>query len=93
MHNGFLQVESEKMSKSLGNFVTIRELLGGLAGRGAALTMLMTHYRSPVDWTLRNVEESAKTLDDWYRVAADVGGGKPADAVLKRSPTTSTRRR
>ena len=37
MHNGFLQVEGEKMSKSLGNFFTIRELLGGLAGRGAAL--------------------------------------------------------
>jgi cysteinyl-tRNA synthetase len=83
MHNGFLQVESEKMSKSLGNFVTIRELLADWPGEVLRLTMLKTHYRSPVDWTLRSVEESAKTLDDWYRVAADVGGGKPSDAVLE----------
>ena len=83
MHNGFLQVESEKMSKSLGNFITIRELLADWPGEVLRLTMLKTHYRSPVDWTLRSVEESAKTLDDWYRVAADVGGGEPADAVLE----------
>ena len=83
MHNGFLQVESEKMSKSLGNFVTIRELLADWPSEVLRLTMLKTHYRSPLDWTLRNVEESAKTLDDWYRVAADVGGGEPSDAVLE----------
>ena len=83
MHNGFLQVESEKMSKSLGNFVTIRELLADWPGEVLRLTMLKTHYRSPLDWTLRSVEESAKTLDDWYRVAADVSGGRPADVVLE----------
>jgi cysteinyl-tRNA synthetase len=71
------------MSKSLGNFVTIRELLADWPGEVLRLTMLKTHYRSPLDWTLRSVEESAKTLDDWYRVAADVSGGKPADAVLE----------
>ena len=70
MHNGFLQVESEKMSKSLGNFVTIRELLetqkfGGRAWPGAALRMAMlrTHYRQPIDWTLRALEESEKALE------------------------------
>ena len=70
MHNGFLQVESEKMSKSLGNFVTIRELLatsafGGRAWPGAVLRMAMlrTHYRQPIDWTVRALEESEKSLE------------------------------
>ena len=69
MHNGFLQVEGEKMSKSLGNFVTIRELLsseifGGRAWPGPALrfAMLRTHYRQPIDWTVRGLEESEKAL-------------------------------
>ena len=66
MHNGFLQVEGDKMSKSLGNFVTIRELLADWPGEVLRLNMLKTHYRSPIDWTLKGVEESAKTLDDWY---------------------------
>ncbi len=70
MHNGFLQVESEKMSKSLGNFVTIRELLetpvfGGRAWPGEVLRMAMlrTHYRQPIDWTARALEESDKALE------------------------------
>jgi cysteinyl-tRNA synthetase len=83
MHNGFLQVESEKMSKSLGNFITIRELLADWPGEVLRLNMLKTHYRSPIDWTLKGVEESAKTLDDWYRVAADVQDGQPAHAVIE----------
>jgi cysteinyl-tRNA synthetase len=82
MHNGFLQVEGEKMSKSLGNFVTIRELLADWPGEVLRLNMLKTHYRSPIDWTLKGVEESAKTLDDWYAVAADASGGTPGDTVL-----------
>jgi cysteinyl-tRNA synthetase len=82
MHNGFLQVEGEKMSKSLGNFVTIRELLADWPGEVLRLTMLKTHYRSPIDWTLKGLEESAKTLDDWYWVAADVKGERPSAAVI-----------
>ena len=66
MHNGFLQVEGEKMSKSLGNFVTIRELLEDWPGEVLRLNMLKTHYRQPIDWTLKALEESEKTLDDWY---------------------------
>ncbi|MGH6717339.1 MAG: cysteine--tRNA ligase, partial [Bradyrhizobium sp.] len=58
MHNGFLQVEGEKMSKSLGNFVTIRELLADWPGEVLRLNMLKTHYRSPIDWTLKGIEES-----------------------------------
>jgi cysteinyl-tRNA synthetase len=83
MHNGFLEVEGEKMSKSLGNFVTIRELLADWPGEVLRLNMLKTHYRSPIDWTLRGLEESAKTLDDWYWVAADASGVKPSDAVIE----------
>jgi cysteinyl-tRNA synthetase len=70
MHNGFLQVEGEKMSKSLGNFVTIRELLasdrfGGRAWNGKTLRMAMlkTHYRQPIDWTVRSLQESERALD------------------------------
>jgi len=83
MHNGFLQVESEKMSKSLGNFFTIRELLADWPGEVLRLNMLKTHYRSPLDWTLKGAEESAKTLDDWYAVAADVEPGPPSQAVIE----------
>jgi cysteinyl-tRNA synthetase len=82
MHNGFLQVEGEKMSKSLGNFVTIRDLLKDWPGEVLRLNMLKTHYRSPIDWTLKGVEESARTLDDWYRFAADGSDGGVSDDVL-----------
>ncbi|MBY0382928.1 MAG: cysteine--tRNA ligase [Xanthobacteraceae bacterium] len=83
MHNGFLQVEGEKMSKSLGNFVTIHELLNDWPGEVLRLNMLKTHYRSPIDWTLKGLEESAKTLDDWYAVARDLPGERSAGSVLE----------
>jgi cysteinyl-tRNA synthetase len=83
MHNGFVQVEGDKMSKSLGNFVTIRELLADWPGEVLRLNMLKTHYSSPIGWTLKGVEESAKTLDDWYWVAADAKGEQPSDAVIE----------
>ena len=72
MHNGFLQVEGEKMAKSARNFVTIRELLttdgfGGKSWPGEVLrfAMLRTHYRQPIDWTTRAVEEAEQTLASW----------------------------
>ena len=83
MHNGFLQVEGEKMSKSLGNFFTIRELLDDWPGEVLRLNMLKTQYRSPVDWTVKGLEESAKTLDDWYAVAADHAGGEVSPKVIE----------
>jgi cysteinyl-tRNA synthetase len=82
MHNEFVQIEDTKMSKSLGNFVTIRELLADWPGEVLRLNMLKAHYRSPMDWTLKGLEESAKTLDDWYWVAADIKSGRPSDAVI-----------
>jgi cysteinyl-tRNA synthetase len=65
MHNGFLQVEGEKMSKSLGNFFTIRELLEDWPGEVLRFNMLKTHYRQPIDWTLKGVAESFNTLDSF----------------------------
>jgi cysteinyl-tRNA synthetase len=80
MHNGFLQVEGEKMSKSLGNFVTIRELLeakdvGGSRrwhGEAVRLAMLRTHYRQPINWTFAALEEARSDLNRWYRAIGDV---------------------
>src|SRR5256886_6301252 len=71
MHNGFLQVESEKMSKSLGNFITIRESLADWPGEVLRLNMLKTHYRSPLDWTVKGLEESKKAIDGWYESLGD----------------------
>jgi cysteinyl-tRNA synthetase len=65
MHNGFLQVESEKMSKSLGNFVTIRELLADWPGDVLRLTMLKTHYRQPIDWRKDELLRSQSELRSW----------------------------
>src|SRR5947209_9749613 len=65
MHNGFLQVEGEKMSKSLGNFFTIRELLNEWPGDVLRLQMLMTHYRQPLDWTERNTQLATSELEEW----------------------------
>ena len=65
MHNGFLQVEGEKMAKSAGNFVTIHELLADWPGEVIRLNMLRTHYRQPIDWTVKGLEESWKVLSSW----------------------------
>ncbi len=72
LHNGFLQVEGKKMSKSEGNFVTINELLetekfGGRKWPGEVLrlAMLMTHYREPIDFSVRKLEEAASELSNW----------------------------
>lgn len=83
MHNGFLQVEGEKMSKSLGNFFTIRELLDDWPGEVLRFNMLKTHYRQPIDFTVKGLEEGWKTLDEWYAIAADVAPGHPSDGLIE----------
>ncbi|SON55927.1 Cysteine-tRNA ligase [Hartmannibacter diazotrophicus] len=83
MHNGFLQVEGEKMSKSLGNFFTIRELLDDWPGEVLRFNMLRTHYRQPIDFTIKGLEESWKLLDDWYQSVGDIAGTTPAAGVLE----------
>ena len=82
MHNGFLQVEGEKMSKSLGNFFTIHDLLKDWPGEVLRFNMLRTHYRQPIDWTVKGLEESWKTLDDWYWIVADAPGGSVSGPVM-----------
>ncbi|MBM3564297.1 MAG: cysteine--tRNA ligase [Alphaproteobacteria bacterium] len=91
MHNGFLQVEGEKMSKSLGNFVTIHELLhtekfGGRKWPGVVLryAMLTTHYRQPIDWTVERLKVSLKHLNDMYdRTRHAKTGACPNERVIQ----------
>ncbi|WP_320202885.1 cysteine--tRNA ligase [Agrobacterium rosae] len=87
MHNGFVQVEGRKMSKSDGNFITIYELLhtekfGGRQWPGEVLrlAMLMTHYREPIDFSVKRLEEAERLLAKWP--AANVGDAEPDQAVL-----------
>ena len=87
VHNGFLQVEGEKMAKSAGNFVTIHELLTGWNGYrwpGAVLkfAMLSTHYRQPINWTQQKLEEAAMTLSTFRQRCFDDGSAEPVGEVL-----------
>jgi cysteinyl-tRNA synthetase len=91
LHNGFLQVEGKKMSKSDGNFVTINELLetetfGGRKWPGEVLrlAMLMTHYREPIDFSVRRLEEAERIVLEWTSISEQWrrelrGFEKPAD--------------
>jgi cysteinyl-tRNA synthetase len=85
MHNGFLQVEGQKMSKSLGNFLTINELLADWPGDVLRFNMLRTHYRQPIDWTLKSLEESWRALEGFFNNAGAVHAeaGRIAAPVLE----------
>jgi cysteinyl-tRNA synthetase len=90
MHNGFLQVESEKMSKSLGNFITIHELLARRPndprwGEVLRFNMLRTHYRQPIDWTEAGLAESEMSYGR-LRQAVSMANRlrmKPSEAVVR----------
>ncbi|HSZ11369.1 MAG TPA: cysteine--tRNA ligase [Rhizomicrobium sp.] len=82
MHNGFLNVEGEKMSKSLGNFVTIRELLADWPGDVLRLNMLRTYYRQPTDWTVHGMKESWNILERWYDAVEPIANPRISDGVL-----------
>jgi cysteinyl-tRNA synthetase len=84
MHNGYLQVEGKKMSKSVGNFVTIHDLLhtekfGGRKWPGEVLrlAMLMTHYREPIDFSISRLLEAEKTIAKWRSVVECFYGDAP----------------
>ncbi|KQY19686.1 cysteine--tRNA ligase [Rhizobium sp. Root482] len=88
MHNGFLQVEGRKMSKSEGNFVTIDDLLhseklGGRTWPGEVLrlAMLMTHYREPIDFSVKRLEEAERLFSRWPVAEAD--GAAPDASVVE----------
>jgi cysteinyl-tRNA synthetase len=82
MHNGFLQVEGEKMAKSAGNFVTIHDLLADWPGEALRLAMLQTHYRQPMNWTLAGLREAQRHLNHWYELTRDAAPGYLCADVL-----------
>lgn len=82
LHNEMLQVEGKKMSKSLGNFFTVKDLLDqGVSGEVIRFVMLSTHYRKPMDWTEKKRADAEKTLAKWRGLAAD--GGQVSAAVIE----------
>ncbi len=82
MHNEMLQVEGKKMSKSLGNFFTVRDLLNqGVPGAVIRFVMLSTHYRKPMDWTETKRQEAEATLRKWSTLTAEADASNP-DAEL-----------
>jgi cysteinyl-tRNA synthetase len=85
VHNGFLSMAgSEKMSKSLGNVVTVGELLEqGHKGEVLRLALLSAHYRQPLEWSAQLIAQSKATLDRLYRMAGDVTPGAPDDGVIE----------
>lgn len=84
MHNEMLQVEGKKMSKSLGNFFTVRDLLDqGVPGEVIRFVMLSTHYRKPMDWTEEKRREAEATLRKWYRLVGLSGGPSENAPVLE----------
>ncbi|WP_210877224.1 cysteine--tRNA ligase [Roseovarius autotrophicus] len=84
LHNEMLQVEGKKMSKSLGNFFTVRDLLDqGVPGEVIRFVFLSTHYRKSMDWTAEKAREAEKTLRKWRCMFDSVRPGKPHSRLLK----------
>ena len=82
VHNGFLTVNGEKMSKSLGNFITVRDLLDkGVKGEVIRYAFLKTKYREPLDWSDKLVDDARKDLDGFYRKVGNEAAALP-DAFL-----------
>jgi cysteinyl-tRNA synthetase len=79
VHNGMLTDAGAKMSKSLGNIRTVRELLDEAPGEAIRLALLTTHYRDPLDWTSERLRQARQTLDRFYRALT-----LPRDAVFER---------
>ena len=73
VHNGWLTVEGEKMSKSLGNFVTIRKALAETPGEVIRMVLLSTHYRHPLDWSAEGIEQARLNVDKLYHALRNAG--------------------
>ena len=85
MHNGMLLVDGEKMSKSLGNFLTVRDILarGSWAGEAFRLLLLKTHYRAALDYTAERLDEARAELDDHYALLVrDLPAPEADDATV-----------
>ena len=88
MHNGYLTVDGQKMSKSLGNFYTVNELLERTTGEAIRYSLLQAHYRQPLDFSLKAIEEAKSALDRLYnalRVSSDTKADPRQDAESVRS--------
>jgi len=72
MHNGFVNVDQEKMSKSIGNVLLVKDLLAQAPGEAIRATLLSTHYRSPLDWTDDALKQSTRNLDKLYGALQDL---------------------
>ncbi|MBU6234257.1 MAG: cysteine--tRNA ligase [Alphaproteobacteria bacterium] len=75
VHNGFVTVEGEKMSKSLGNVLLVHDMLKDAPGEAIRFALLTSHYRQPFDWTKRGIDDAVKTLSRFYDVIAQSGAG------------------
>jgi len=83
LHNEMLQVEGKKMSKSLGNFFTVRDLLDqGIPGEVIRFVFLSTHYRKPMDWTAEKAREAEKRLKKWRELSKSTMPSKPHPRIL-----------
>ena len=83
VHNGFVDMGAEKMSKSLGNIITPADLLAqGHKGETLRLALLSAHYRQPLPWTEALIAQSKATLDRFYRMAGDAEAGEIDPAVV-----------
>jgi cysteinyl-tRNA synthetase len=83
MHNGYLQVEGEKMSKSLGNFYTVRDLTSEFPGEAIRFALLSTHYRAPMDFTKEGIQNAKETLDRFYGALRNSQSDSKADIPEK----------
>ncbi|MCG8507125.1 MAG: cysteine--tRNA ligase [Sphingomonadales bacterium] len=82
VHNGYVTVDREKMSKSLGNVATIHELARQFPGEALRLTLLTAHYRQPLDFSTELVKEQKRRLDRWYRLTEGVEPGEVPGSVV-----------
>ena len=83
LHNGFVTFDKEKMSKSVGNIVTINKLSENVNGQVVRLALLSSHYKQPLDWNEELIKNSQNTLDKWYGQFEKINLGELSDDVLK----------
>jgi cysteinyl-tRNA synthetase len=90
MHNGFVNIDNEKMSKSLNNFLMIKDILQSYHPETVRLFLLSSHYRSPIDFSDQNLKESEKALDKIYGVLKrlDQEAGLPTQTMQRPAATT-----
>lgn len=85
MHNGHLMVEGEKMSKSLGNFITVHQLLESWPGEAIRLAMMGTHYHQPINWTEDNLRQAKEALDRFYTALRQSSDVTPENMPVPRA--------